>query len=102
MAKTNQSRSQRQSQRQNRRSQRKSQRQNRRSQRQSQRQNRRSQRQQKRSQRQSQRRSKKRPMNAFMQKLNTARNSKAQSFEYNGKLYNRKVLNTGMAVYKSA
>ena len=84
MAKTNQSRSQRQSQRQNRRSQRQSQRQNRRS------------------QRQSQRRSKKRPMNAFMQKLNTARNSKAQSFEYNGKLYNRKVLNTGMAVYKSA
>ncbi len=86
MAKTNQSRSQRQSQRQNRRSQRQSQRQQR-SQRQSQRQ---------------QRRSKKRPMNAFMQKLNTARNSKAQSFEYNGKLYNRKVLNTGMAVYKSA
>ena len=49
-----------------------------------------------------QRRTKKRPLNAFMQKLNTARKSGAKSFEYNGNTYNKKMLKTGMVVYKSA
>ena len=50
----------------------------------------------------SQRRTRKRPLNAFMQKLNTARKSGAKSFEYNGNTYNKKMLKTGMVVYKSA
>ena len=45
---------------------------------------------------------KKRPLNAFMQKLNKARESGHQSFQYNGKSYNRRELKTGMVVYKSA
>ena len=45
---------------------------------------------------------KKRPMNAFMQKLNQARKNGDQSFQYNGKSYNRRELETGMVVYKSA
>ena len=49
-----------------------------------------------------QRRTRKRPLNPFMQKLNTARESGAKSFDYNGNTYNRKMLKTGMVVYKSA
>ena len=41
-------------------------------------------------------------MNAFMQKLNQARKNGDQSFQYNGKSYNRRELETGMVVYKSA
>ena len=47
-------------------------------------------------------RKQKRPMNAFMQQLNEARNSNSPSFQYNGKSYNRRELKTGMVVYKSA
>ena len=48
------------------------------------------------------RRTQKRPLNAFMKQLNKARSSNSPSFKYNGKLYNQKVLDTGMVVYKSA
>ena len=48
------------------------------------------------------RRTQKRSLNPFMQQLNAARNSGAQSFQYNGKSYNRRELKTGMVVYKSA
>jgi hypothetical protein len=58
----------------------------------------RTQRQQQRSQKR--RSQKKRPLNAFMKQLNVARSSKAESFEYNGKSYKRRELETGMVVYK--
>ena len=58
--------------------------------------------QRQRSQRQQRRRTQKRPLNAFMQELNRARNSNSPSFQYNGKSYNRWELKTGMVVYKSA
>jgi len=58
--------------------------------------------QRQRSQRQQRKRTQKRPLNAFMQELNRARNSNSPSFQYNGKSYNRRELKTGMVVYKSA
>ena len=43
---------------------------------------------------------KKRPMNAFMKKLNAARKSGAQSFDYNGTTYKRSTTKTGMVIFK--
>ena len=48
------------------------------------------------------RRSGKKKMNAYMQALQKARKSDAESFEYNGKKYVRKYAKTGMAIYKAA
>ena len=43
---------------------------------------------------------KKRPMNAFMKKLNAARKSGAQTFDYNGTTYKRATTKTGMVIFK--
>ena len=48
------------------------------------------------------RRSGKKKMNAYMQALQKARKSDAESFEYKGKKYVRKYAKTGMAIYKAA
>jgi hypothetical protein len=48
------------------------------------------------------RRGSKKKMNAYMQALQKARKSKAESFEYKGKTYVRKYAKTGMAIYKAA
>ena len=48
------------------------------------------------------RRTQKRSLNPFMQKLNAARTSGAQSFQYNGNSYNRRELKTGMIVFKKS
>jgi len=41
----------------------------------------------------------KKKMNAYMLALNKARKAGAESFEYNGKTYYKKVAKTGMVVY---
>ena len=43
----------------------------------------------------------KKKMNAYMQALNKARKSNAESFVYNGKTYYQKFTKTGMAIYSS-
>lgn len=43
---------------------------------------------------------KKRPLNAYMKKVMSARKSGAESFEYNGKKYMKSKTKTGMIIYK--
>ena len=43
----------------------------------------------------------KKKMNAYMLALNKARKAGAESFEYNGKTYYKKVAKTGMVLYAS-
>jgi hypothetical protein len=43
---------------------------------------------------------KKRPLNAYMKKVMSARKSGADSFEYNGKKYVKAKTKTGMIIYK--
>ena len=49
--------------------------------------------------RKSTKRKSKKKMNEYMVKLNKARKSGADSFEYNGKTYYKKVADTGMVIY---